>query len=141
MPFPQEPHNPANSAVDRVRLNVGDFDPLEVELTYELYDYFLTTAAGDENKATFLAADALISKYARAMAESTDEVSANFKERFEGYKELKDTLYRKLGQFEIYAGGLSRSERIGDRLNNDLRDNVVTVGQSHGMFDNHLKFF
>lgn len=134
MPFPNEPLDPVNSAVDRVRLTVGDFEPLEVELDYELYNYFLLTSADDENKASIMAINALIAKYSRAMEESTNETSVKLRERLLGYRELKDSIVKASASFEIYASGLSRKERVQDRRNNDLRDNQLAVGQANGNF-------
>ena len=139
MPFPREPLNPEFDPVDRVRLKVGDFNPLEVELSYELYDYFLLTSDYNENKAAILAAKALIAKYARAMEEETDDTKVKLQERYLGYKELHDDLLRAIADFEPYAGGLSMKERIGDRLNNDLRDNQVTVGTHKRILNNDYR--
>ena len=134
MAFPQEPLNPLKDPVDRVRILVGDIDPLDIELSYEMYEYFLLIKEGNENEAAIAAINALVARYAKAMEEDVDGVSAKWKQRYEGYKEQIEVVRKEIGTYEIYAGGLSRQERICDRWNNDLRDSTITVGQSTGRF-------
>lgn len=132
MPFPHEPLNPAHDPIDEVRLLVGDFNPLEVELSYELYDYFITESEGLVSKAAVIACKALVAKYARAMEEETDDTHVKLQERYLGYKELLSDLTRSTADFTPYSGGLSKSERIADRLNPDLRDHPLTAGLDKG---------
>ncbi|WP_199449755.1 hypothetical protein [Vibrio harveyi] len=139
MPFPQEPLNPALDPVDRIRLKIGDIDPYMIEFSYELYDYFLTDAGGDEGKATLTACKALIAKYSRACEEETDETKIKERERLQGLRELLKDLQLDVGNVQIYASGLSRCERVRDRLDNDMRDNTLTVGERSGMFSHPLK--
>lgn len=132
MPFPQEPLNPTDSAVDRVRLLVGDIDPIDVELVHELYEYFLVTNEGDEGLSALQAVKALVAKYAKYVEEETDYVKAKWKERYEGYRDLQNELIKTTANFSIYASGISWAERSNDRCNVDLRDNQFTVGKASG---------
>jgi hypothetical protein len=134
MPFPQEPLNPEKSDVDKIRLRVGDFDHLNVELSHALYEYFLLVSEDNLGKATILAAKALVAKYSRAMEEETDAVKAKVTDRLEGYRLLLGELQRDFSNFSIYASGISTCERVEDRLTHGLRDNALVVGEGTGHF-------
>ncbi len=135
MAFPQDPLNPDDCAVDRVRILVGDIDCYDVELSEDLYIYFLDNNEQDESKAAVQALKALVSKYAKGMEEIVGDVEVNFKQRYEGYsdllkKYLKDPSYGLMGTINLYAGGLSLSEKREDELTSDLRTSPFTTGSS-----------
>lgn len=133
MAFPTDPLDPTNNAVDRVRILVGDIDPSDVELDEVLYQYFLDVNSDDENLAAVQALKALVAKYAKACEEVVGDVEVKFKERYEGYSDLldkflKDPSFGILGTIQLYAGGLSFTEKRTDALDSDLRGSPFTVG-------------
>tara|TARA_R110000803_G_scaffold13482_1_gene37868 strand:- start:16356 stop:16826 length:471 start_codon:yes stop_codon:yes gene_type:complete len=135
MAFPTDPLNPENNPVDRVRLLVGDIDPGDLELIEDLYIYFLDANAQDEPKAAVQALKALVAKYAKAMEEVVGDVEVKLQQRYRGYSDLldkflKDPAYGVLGTINLYAGGLSFSEKRTDALNSDLRNSPFTVGSA-----------
>jgi len=135
MAFPQDPLNPDDCAVDRVRILVGDIDCYDVELSDDLYIYFLDSNEQNESKAAVQALKALVAKYAKGMEEIVGDVEVNFKQRYEGYvdllkKYLKDPSYGLMGTINLYAGGLSFSEKRSDELDTDLKTSPFAVVSS-----------
>ena len=144
MAFPTDPLDPANSAVDRVRLTVGDVDVSDVEFSEELYQYFIDNNAADEGLASIQALKALVAKYAKAMEETVGDVEVKFQQRFSGYRKLlddllKDPAYSLLGVIQPYAGGLSFTEKCSDLNNSDLRTNQFTAGSAVRRSTNGIK--
>ncbi len=118
--------------VEEVRLKVGDIEPLEYEFDDQFYEYWLLMNSDDVDKAAVDACKALVAKYANAMDEVTNEVEGKWTQRYEGYIYL---LYRleadlHLNSIKIYCGGLSKSERVADRCDSDLRDSTIIAGQA-----------
>lgn len=135
MSFPDHPLDPANSAVDRVRLLVGDIDKHDMEFSEDLYAYFLSENSDNEGLAAIQALKALVAKYAKAMEEIVGDVEVKFKQRYEGYRKLlddflKDPSYSFTGEITPYAGGISFNERLTDRCTSDLRDNPFSAGSA-----------
>lgn len=135
MAFPATPLDPANNAVDRVRIIVGDVDPGDVEMVEDLYIYFLDSNAQDESLAAIQALKALVAKYAKAMEEIVGDVEVKFQQRYQGYSDLLDKLLKDpsfglLGVVTPYAGGLSFTEKRTDALDSDLRGSPFSVGSA-----------
>ena len=135
--FPTDPLDPANNAVDRVRLIVGDVDSGDVEFVEDLYIYFLDSNSQDEPQAALQALKALVAKYSKAMNEIVGDVEVDLKQRYEGYQDLlekllKDPAFGILGVSVPYAGGLSFTEKRTDALDSDLRGSPFTIGSVGG---------
>ena len=134
--FPETNLDPANNLVDRVRIHAGDIDECEVELSNDLYQYFLDSNDQDVGLAAIQALKALVAKYANGMNTVEGDVEENFRQRFEGYKELldkftKDPTYSLLGAITPYAGGLSKTERLNDCNDPDLRVSEFYAGSAN----------
>jgi hypothetical protein len=84
-------NDPTNSALDRVRLTVGDTDIYDPLLSDEVYQYFIDTTSS-EGAAALKAIDAIIAMAARLVDETTDEVSAKWSQLYDQYKALKKDL-------------------------------------------------
>ena len=137
MAFPDDPLDPANSDIDKCRINVGDTDPNALELSNDLYQYFLDINDNNIGLASIEALKAIVAQYARGMLEVVGDEEASWQQRYEGYKDLlmmytKDPSYSLLGTLSVYAGGLSKTERITDALNPDLRVNEFVAGRANG---------
>ena len=94
MAFPQSSLDPANNAVDRIRLRIGDVFPYDIEYDEALYEYFLSINGDDETLAAIQAVEGLVAKYSRAMEERSGELEAKYREKLLGYRELLVSLKR-----------------------------------------------
>lgn len=119
-------NDPANSAIDRVRLIVGDiWDDMEM-LSDADYQYFLDKYNGKENRAALDAARAILFKLARLTRERTGDIEVYGSEWFKNYRNALQDIVKNpelsLSVAMPYAGGISKA----DMANNDSNtDNVV----------------
>lgn len=124
MAFPDDPLDPENVAVDRVRLSIGDTDPDALILSNDLYEYFLLSNNDKEGQATISALKHLVAKYAKYIDEETGDVDIKLSQLYKQYKNLLD-LYTNDPTFSVigspvpYAGGISKSDLEKYECNDD----------------------
>lgn len=116
-------NNPAGSATDRVRLNVGDIWP-DMELLHdEDYQYFLDKYNGNENRATLDAARTLLFTLSRFTRERTGDIEVYGGDIFSNfYRALELMLKDPNAAISLampYAGGISRQDMHDNRTNCD----------------------
>jgi hypothetical protein len=99
---------------DAVRLNIGDTDTNDQQITDEEITYFLDGANNNIFKAAIAACYAIASKYARLVDTSVESVSNSFSQRQTAYESLAARLQRQeltISGFGLpQAGGISISE-------------------------------
>lgn len=80
--------DPVNRVSDRLRLMIGDTDPLEEGLTDEVYEYVLSKNDNNENRAALECLRYLVAKYANFVTEKAGGLFVKDSERFEQYSKL-----------------------------------------------------
>lgn len=133
--------NPATSALDRVRLVVGDcFDDMEY-LQDDVYDFLLDKHADSEAKASLEAARYILALLTRNARERAGEIEVYGREFFQNYKEflvliLSDSNFVSSTYNAIpYAGGISKSDMYTNDLNPDTVRHKVYAGFAKGVPD------
>lgn len=141
MAYPQD-LDPANSKIDRVRVNIADTDPCDELVSNELYQWFLDEAPSvdtDVNFATLKAVKYLVARYAGYTEEETNDVKVKYQYLYEHYKDLEDRLtkdpsYSITGAPQVYAGGISNSDIESNNCNEDNNLAFPSVGWVSGQF-------
>lgn len=114
--------DPANSETDRLRLQVGDTDVDNEDLTDQEYQYFLDNTA-NENAAYVEVLKALVAKYAKYSRERAGQVEVYGQEKYQHYQQLLDDAFNPLkGRFKMgpgITGGISKSRVKAVRENRD----------------------
>lgn len=122
-------NNPAGSATDRVRLNVGDIWPDMEWLHDEDYQYFIDKNNGNENRATLDAARALLFVLTRFTRERTGDIEVYGGDIFSNYFRALELILKDpniaISLAMPYAGGISRSDMHANRI--DCDNNAVMV--------------
>jgi hypothetical protein len=118
--------NPATSATDRVRLNVGDIWP-DLELLHdEDYQYFIDKYNGNENRATLDAARTLLFTLSRFTRERTGDIEVYGGDIFSNYYRALELMLKDpnaaISLAMPYAGGIDRVD-----MNNNLNCNNNAV--------------
>lgn len=133
--------DPANNAVDRVRLAVGDiWDDMEM-LTDADYQYFLTRNEGNENRATMDAIKAILFKLARMTRERTGDIEVYGGEWFDHYYKMLLLLLKDpnaaISLAVPYAGGISKTDMYLNDANCDnvVREINIGYSQSRRLYD------
>ena len=122
-------NDPDNSALDHVRLLVGDTDCSTAFLTDQEIEFFIEQE-GSAEFAAICAAEAIAAKVARKVTQSAAGVSQSLSNLFQHYKELvKDLRAKANANVTVYAGGLSVSEKELDRNDADLIQPYFERGQ------------
>ena len=119
--------DPANSDIDKVRINIADTDPDEELIPSELYQWFLNESPSTDSAvsfATIKAVSYLVAKYAGYTEEETKDVRVKYQYLYQQYKDLldrltKDPSYSLTGAPQIYAGGISCSDIENNNSNSD----------------------
>lgn len=129
-------NDPANSATDRVRLNVGDIWP-DIELLSDAdYQYFLDKYDGNENRASLDAARAILFKLARMCRERTGDIEVYGSDWARQYREALLLFVNNpeltLSLAVPYAGGISKSDMRNNDSNPDNVTREVYIGFSEG---------
>lgn len=127
--------NPATSATDRVRLNVGDIWP-DMELLHdEDYQYFIDKYAGNENRATLDAARTLLFTLARFTRERTGDIEVYGGDIFSNYYKALELILKDpnaaISLAMPYAGGISRTDMHANRIDNDNNSVRVPTDRSY----------
>ncbi len=112
--------DPSNSALDHVRLLVGDTDCA----TAFLQDSEILFFIDEEGSAAFAApraAEAIAGTVARKIDVGTGKVRKSLSQLFDHYTALAKTLRARAEEcVEVYAGGISKAEKQTDAQDADL---------------------
>ena len=133
MPYTNDPRN---SAVDRVRLNVGDIWPDMEFLHDEDYKYFLDKYDGNENRATLDAARSILFTLARYTRERTGDIEVYGGDIFSNYYKALELILKDpnaaISLAMPYAGGIDRLDMHESRR--DWRNNSVIIPTQRPQF-------
>ena len=103
--------DPANSDRDAVRLQIGDTDSTDPQLTDAEVDYFLSQN-GTVNAASLAAVRAIMAEYARLVTKAVGDLRINYSDRLEAYQALEKQMKAKLATTaKPVAGGISISRK------------------------------
>lgn len=124
--------NPATSAVDRVRLSVGDIDTTLVFLDDATYQYYLDKNNGNEKRTARELMPIILLSLAKMRRERAYMVEVYGADTFNNYMQaLKLALSNPAiydVEFTPYAGGISRSDMEANMLDDDTPTNTVYRG-------------
>lgn len=122
--------DPANSAVDRVRINTGDVDQPYI-IDSAIIQYFLDDNGGDEYIATIKTLEAILAMFAKYTHEEVGDEEVWGQEAYENYRKLlqdykNNPSYKS--NFNPYAGGISKSDVKANRNNSDANRPGISEG-------------
>lgn len=116
-------NSPATSAIDRVRLIVGDTNTEFDYLADEVYGYLLTKYQGNETTSAMEAARYILGSLAKYSRQRTGDIEVYGAEMFKNYKDFLIELLRNpqmlLSRAQAYAGGISKSDMEQNDSNPD----------------------
>lgn len=117
--------DPSNSATDRLRLMIGDVDPLEEGLTDEVYQYVLTKNEGNENRTALECLRYLVAKYANYVTEKAGGLFVKDSERYEQYSKLLRDLTNNpsmslMSPAEPFGGGVYLKDIEANKSNPEV---------------------
>lgn len=140
-------NNPATSAVDRVRLIVGD-TMTEIEyLSDDTYEYLLTKHNNNETASALEAARYILGSLARYSRQRTGDIEVYGAEMFNNYKDFLVELLRNpqmlLDRAGVYAGGISKADMAANDANSDNLPPRIFRGFADGerVYDESKGFF
>lgn len=124
--------SPATSAVDRLRISVGDIDTTLVFLDDATYQYYLDKNNGNEKRTARELMPIILLSLAKMRRERAYLVEVYGADTFNNYMQaLKLALSNPAiydVEFTPYAGGISRSDMEANMLDNDTPNNSVYRG-------------
>ncbi len=116
-------NDPANSAVDRIRLFVGDTLAYPEWLSDETYTYLLDKYNDNESLSAVEAAKYILAQLTHYTRERAGEVEVYGDVYFKNYKEFLTQLIQDptitLSSATPYAGGISKSDMESNDCNSD----------------------
>lgn len=120
-------------ARDRIRLRVGDTDPLDPFLDDLWYEYYLENNQSNETRAAIDCAKAILARFSRNSREKVDQVEIYGNLQFEQYLSwlksfVSDPDISGLAPPMPFAGGISKSRIEENRRNSDNVSAPTRVG-------------
>jgi hypothetical protein len=114
---------------DAVRLQIGDVDTKEQQLTDEVIAYYLGTGT-DILGASISCVRNLIAYYSRQVNNSRDGLSVSAEPRAQHYRDLLDDLLYLQGDAGLIpsVGGISVSDKAAAAANADLVQPIFSIG-------------
>jgi len=116
-------NSPATSAIDRVRLIVGDTNTEFDYLSDETYQYLLNKYQNNEQATAMEAARYILGSLAKYSRQRTGDIEVYGAEMFKNYKDFLIELLRNpqmlLARAQAYAGGISKSDMERNDMNPD----------------------
>ena len=122
--------DPSISTKDEVRFYVGDTDDTDQQVQNEEIEWAITETASARGAAA-LVARAIAAKYARLADQSVGDLRFSYSQRQEHYTDLAERLELQEGRrfmSEMYAGGISESEKRSVESNTDRVSPNFTIG-------------
>lgn len=129
MSFTNDPSN----ILDRIRLTVGDTEPMNEYLSDEWYTYFLTKNNNNETLSSIDAAKAILVKFTGNTREREGQIEVYGNEQFDQYLAwlksfIEDPSISGLRSPVPYAGGISKSDMESNRCNSDVNSTPIHTG-------------
>ncbi len=123
----------ALTEIQKIRLNVGDTDPVFPILTDETYEYLLELNEDNLKRSSVQASRMILLQLASLVEERADVLEIKGHQYFQNYKSaielfLKDPSFSSVSAAMIYCGGISKSD-IQDNIA-DPDNNYVKVEKS-----------
>lgn len=129
--------SPSTSAIDRIRLSVGDCDPDYTFLDDESYQYYLDKNNQNENRTTLDCIKAILFSLARRTRERAGDIELYGSEAFNNYAAaLKLILLNPdLMNYSAmpYAGGISRQDMYDNDIDTDTPNKPFFIGFSENL--------
>lgn len=114
--------DPNSSPKDEVRFLIGDTDSENPKVSDEEIEYALSRNNGDVNLAAADCARALAAKYASWATKSVGDLSLSYGDLMQHYLDLAaslETSASKKMRPQVFAGGISRTDKRKTELNSD----------------------
>lgn len=115
--------DPANNAIDRIRLITGDTDPVYEFLDDATYQYALDSNNQNEKQAALETARYILANIARFTRERTGDIEVYGNEFFKNYRNYLLELVNNPNFSSIlpmpYAGGISKQDMLDNDTNED----------------------
>lgn len=114
---------------DAVRLQIGDVDTKEQQITDEVIAYYLGTGT-DILGASISCVRNLVAFYSRQVNNSRDGLSVSAEPRAQHYRDLLDDLLYLQGDAGLIpsAGGISVSDKAASAADSDLVQPIFSIG-------------
>jgi hypothetical protein len=128
-------NDPASSALDEVRLLIGDTDTDDQQITDEAIEYALGKSSDNSLRAAALCCRLISSHYARQVDSSVDSVNVAASKRIEQYNRLASILEeqaKKSGTSAYgvpYVGGIDVDDIEEIRSDTSRQPSMFFVGQ------------
>lgn len=131
--------DPANNALDRIRLITGDTDPTYEFLDDATYQYLLDKNNQNEKQAAIEGARYILANIARYTRERTGDIEVYGNEFFKNYRDYLLELVNNPNFSNIlpkpYAGGISKQDMLD---NDENTDNVRPTPYRGFSIDEHV---
>lgn len=131
MAFTNDPQIPR----DRVRIRVGDTDPLNEYVADTWYDYYLQENSQNETLTALDIAKIILAKFASCTREKVDQVEIWGNDKFDNYLEwlkefVENPALSGLGSPCPYASGISISDMESYKQDPDVNSVPFSVGET-----------
>lgn len=122
--------DPANSAIDRIRLNTGDSEEPFI-LEDAVIQYMLDTNSDNEYKTTIQALEAIVAKFAKYTHEEIGDEEVWGQEAYESYRKLLRDWKNDpslVGDWKPFAGGISKKDIRDNKNDPDTNQSGIVEG-------------
>jgi len=128
--------NPANSAKDAVRFEIGDTDQTDPLLQDEEINYFLAQYNNFVLNTAIRCLEAIMAKFSRMVNEAVGGVRIDFTDRIKNMDLMKRAIIQRLATESAtpYAGGIF----VSDEINNLNNPNIILPDFTKHMMENDL---
>lgn len=131
MAFTNDPNNP----VDRVRIRVGDTDPLNEFVDNVWYNYYLTENTNNETLTAIDIAKLILVNFTSNTREKVDQVEIWGNDKFDNYLDwlksfIENPSLSGLGSPSPYASGISLSDMETYKQDSDVNSLPFSVGDT-----------
>lgn len=103
-------NDPANNALDRIRIMIGDTDNDEILLSQQVLEYLYESTKKNEKLTAIKALEAIIMASSKHTDEVTGDVEVKLSQRFSQFRTVLNDLKKSTMTGTPYAGGISVSD-------------------------------
>jgi hypothetical protein len=103
-------NDPANNALDRIRIMIGDTDNDEILLSQQVLEYLYESTNKNEKLTAIKALEAIIMASSKYTDEVTGDVEVKLSQRFKQFRTVLNDLKKSTMTGTPYAGGISVSD-------------------------------
>ncbi len=117
------------SSLNQARRLIGDVNSTSPEFSDEEMNFYIDTEASIFGAAS-LACQSLAAKYATQTYKSVGDLRINLEQKYEHYKELSEkyqSLSKAKGSPQLYAGGISKADKVVQEEDTDRVPPAFTV--------------